>query len=205
MRSFIRYLTEAQQWDEIVIAIGRFQPPTTGHEKMIEATMKEARRRKADHMIFPTATQDRKKNPLSFDDKVDIMEEMFPRAEINDESRLTNIFEILGDLANDYDSIVLVAGGDRVKAFEKMIKPYVKSRDADDFDDSRHVPLENFSVVNAGQRDPDATDVSGMSGTKMREAAENNDFETFKKGLPKGTKDKTAEKLFQKIREGLKI
>lgn len=205
MKGFTHYLTEAAQREEIVIAIGRFQPPTIGHEKMIETVQKEAKRRKADHMIFPTATHDSKKNPLRFDDKVEVMEEMFPQAEINDDDKLTNIFEILGELAVDYDSVVLVAGQDRVSSFEKMIKPYVKSPESEDFDDSRHVPLENFSTVSAGQRDPDATGVKGMSGTKMRETAENNDFDTFKQGLPKGTKDRTAQKLFQKIREGLRV
>ena len=183
-----------QQTKKVSFTFGRFNPPTTGHEKLIKALAAQG----GTIMVFPSQTQDPKKNPLSFPKKVAYMKKMFPRYAKNIiVSKARQVFEISNILYDQgYTDVTMVVGSDRVKEFETLLNKYNGKKGTHGFYD-----FNSINVVSAGDRDPDADDVSGMSASKMRAAAGENDFDSFKKGLPSGFKQ--GEKLFKDVRDGM--
>ena len=183
-----------QQTKKVSFTFGRFNPPTTGHEKLIKALAAQG----GTIMVFPSQTQDPKKNPLPFPKKVAYMKKMFPRYAKNIiVSKARQVFEISNILHDQgYTDVTMVVGSDRVKEFETLLNKYNGKKGTHGFYD-----FNSINVVSAGDRDPDADDVSGMSASKMRAAAGENDFDSFKKGLPSGFKQ--GEKLFKDVRDGM--
>ena len=187
--------------DTAVFTFGRLNPPTTGHGKLIDAMAREQKKNAGAKMhVFVSHSQDAKKNPLDYKRKVAYIKKMFPKYAKNvttDSSR--NIFEVLVSLYNKgYASIIMVVGSDRVDEFEKLINEYngVKSRHG-------YYGFDNVEVVSAGERDPDAEGLEGMSASKMRKAAMDGDFDSFKQGVPDGFRD--AEKLYKDVRSKMGI
>jgi len=149
----------------VAFAFGRFNPPTIGHEKLINKVKSQPTN---DYKIYLSRSEDPKKNPLSPRDKLSIMKKLFPSHARNIEINATNM---VLDLATDlykkgYTDLTMVAGSDRVREFETILKKYngVKSRHG-------MYDFENIKVVSAGERDPDAEGATGMSASKMRAAA----------------------------------
>ncbi len=179
---------------KVVFAFGRFQPPTTGHELLVNAVKKIASAQKADHIIFASRTQDKKSNPLPVDRKVYYLKRMFPGTNFAAASEEIRTFmEAAKALSKRYKNLVMVAGSDRVPEYKKLLDRY--NGDVFHFD--------TVEVVSAGERDPDADTASGMSGTKMREAAKKNDFALFKKGLPHTLTELDGKRLMNEIRQGM--
>ena len=180
----------------IAFTFGRFNPPTTGHEKLIN---KVASIRANDYKIYLSRSQDPKKNPLSPRQKLDIMRKMFPRharsIEINNTNMILDICTLL--YKKGYSDITMVVGSDRVREFDTIIKKYndVNSRHG-------YYNFENINVVSAGERDPDADNVSGMSASKMRAAASSNDIGSFRRGLPRGV---DAIAIMKQVRQGMNL
>jgi len=182
-----------------VITFGRFQPPTTGHAKLVDAVVSVSKKLGADAFVFPSRTQDSKKNPLSPKDKIKWMKKFFPGVKIVDDRNAVTVFKAIESLINKgYTSITLVVGGDRVDEFEKTIRPYVNNPDP-----KKSLNLDNFEVVSAGERDPDAEDVTGMSASKMRDAVSRNSFSEFLNGIPKHVSDRFASELFDLLRKNM--
>ena len=183
-----------QQTKKVSFTFGRFNPPTTGHEKLIKALAAQG----GTIMVFPSQTQDPKKNPLPFPKKVAYMRKMFPRYAKNIiVSKARQVFEISNMLYDQgYTDVTMVVGSDRVKEFDKLLNTYNGKKGTHGFYD-----FNSIKVISAGDRDPDADDVSGMSASKMRAAAGENDYDSFKKGLPSGFKQ--GEKLFKDVRNGM--
>jgi len=187
-------LNEAKK-DSIVLAWGRFQPPTTGHLKLINAVVSEAKKRGADYRIYPTKSNDPKKNPLTFKEKVRFMRKMFPRhaRKISSDEGINTLIKAAQKLeAEGYKNLTLLAGSDRINEFKILLNKYNK----------KDYTFDKIDVVSAGKRDPDAEDVSGMSASKMRAAASKGDFASFKKGVPNA---KIAKPLYNAVRKGMKI
>ena len=186
-----RTLLRGQKEKSAVLTFGRFQPPTTGHGKLVDAVLSTAKKLGADAFIFPSRTQDKKKNPLQTKDKVKFLKKFFPRARIVNDKNAKTVFKAIESLVKkNYTDITLVVGGDRVDEFKKTIAPYVDE-----------MGLKKFQVVSAGERDPDATDVSGMSASKMRAAVSDDDFDSFMKGIPKGVGKRVAKELFDTLKK----
>jgi len=187
------YLPEAKS---IAFTFGRFNPPTVGHEKLIKKVKSISAN---DHRIYLSRSEDPKKNPLSPSQKLTYMKKMFPMYARNIEINKTNmILDIASDLHNQgYDEITMVVGSDRVREFENILNKYndVKSRHG-------YYNFDKINIVSAGDRDPDADDVSGMSASKMRAAAAKGDLESFKKGLPSGV---NALEIMKDVRKGMKL
>ena len=161
-------LSEARG-DTAVFCIGRFNPPTTGHLKMIEAAAaQQSKYSGAPLYVFPTHSQDPAKNPLPHSLKVAYMKKMFKKYARNIQvSKARNVFEMATMLHDKgHRAIVLVAGSDRVNEFEKLLNQYngVKGKHG-------YYGFDSIEVISAGERDPDAEGVSGMSASKMRAAA----------------------------------
>jgi len=189
------FLPEAKG-KSIAFTFGRFNPPTIGHEKLINKVKSIPAN---DYKIYLSRSEDDKKNPLSPRQKLDYMKKMFPSHARNIEINTTNmILDIATDLHNKgYTDITMVVGSDRVREFENILKRYndVKSRHG-------YYNFDNIKVVSAGERDPDAEGATGMSASKMRAAAAKGDLQSFKKGLPSGV---DAERLMKDVRKGMRL
>ena len=180
----------------IAFAFGRFNPPTIGHEKLINKVKSVPTN---DYKIYLSRSEDPKKNPLSPRDKLSIMKKMFPSHARNIEINRTNmVLDIATMLYNKgYTDITMVAGSDRVREFEGILKKYngVKSRHG-------LYDFNTINVVSAGERDPDAEGATGMSASKMRAAAAKGDLKSFQKGLPSGV---DAEDIMKQVRKGMSL
>lgn len=180
----------------LTIAFGRFNPPTIGHEQLINTVASAAG--DEDYMIVPSRSQDKKKNPLDADTKISYMRKMFPQYSekiVNDPANRT-IFDVLKKAHMDgYTNVRIVGGADRVKEFEKLSSNYNGSLYA----------FDNIEVMSAGDRDPDADGVEGMSASRLRLAAAEGDFQAFRKGLPSTMSRKDALDLFYNVRVGMNI
>ena len=191
-------ITEAT--GKVVFAFGRFNPPTTGHEKLIN---KVAQISGSDpYRIYPSFTQNPKKDPLPHALKVAYLRKMFSRHARNiiaDKKALTAMHIAVKLYDDGFRDLVMVAGSDRIKEFDSLLKKY------NGVTGKRHgyYKFNTISVVSAGERDPDAEGVTGMSASKMRAAAVEGDSKSFMMGLPKGFRD--GNKLFQDVRKYMGI
>jgi nicotinic acid mononucleotide adenylyltransferase len=182
-------MNEAKK-SSIVISFGRMNPPTAGHEKLVNKVISEAVSRKADAGIYLSHTQDKKKNPLSYDDKLNFAIKAFGKVMKKSNSR--TIIEIAKELNAYYENIVLVVGSDRVQEFETLLKKY----------NGTQYNFSNIEVISAGERDPDADDISGMSASKLRSLAAEGNKKAFTIGLPKKLKSSSNE-IYDAVRKGL--
>ena len=179
----------------LTTAFGRFNPPTAGHGKLLAAAKKAAAG--GDLKIYPSRTQDPKKNPLDPDMKISYMRKLFPEYEeqIVNDAEMKSIFDVLITAASDgYKNVNIIVGADRQSEFENLAQKY--NGDLYDFDE--------IKVISAGVRDADAEGVEGMSASKLRKSVVDDDFKAFKKGLPK-INDGEAMALFNAVRIGMKI
>ena len=182
----------------LTIAFGRFNPPTIGHQQLMDVAAQSSAADGGDYLIYPSRSQDKKKNPLDPDTKVSYMRKMFPGHSeriVNDPNTKT-IFDVLKKAHNDgYTNVRIVGGADRVKEFEKLSNNY----------NGQLYAFDNIEVVSAGERDPDAKGVEGMSASRMRLAAAEGDFKKFREGLPSDYSRKDALELFDNLRGAMNI
>jgi len=182
----------------LTLAFGRFNPPHAGHQQLMDIAAQSAEAEESDYIIVPSRSQDAKKNPLDADTKVSVMRSMFPQHSeriINDGANRT-IFDVLKKAHNDgYANVRIVAGQDRVKEFDKLSQNY----------NGQLYQFDNMEVVSSGDRDPDAEGMEGLSSSRMRLAAVEGDFKTFRAGLPEGTPRKSAMELFDTVRQTMKV
>ena len=182
----------------LTLAFGRFNPPHAGHQQLMDIAAQSAEAEESDYIIVPSRSQDAKKNPLDADTKVSVMRQMFPQHSeriVNDGANRT-IFDVLKKAHNDgYTNVRIVAGQDRVKEFDKLSQNY----------NGQLYQFDNMEVVSSGDRDPDAEGMEGLSSSRMRLAAAEGDFKTFRAGLPEGTPRKMAMSLFDTVRETINV
>jgi hypothetical protein len=186
--------------DTVVFAFGRFNPPTVGHAKLFIAVEKEGKKAK-DHFVFGSHSFDTKKNPLNPKLKQKVLAKAFPRNNVKISSKQTPTALHIASMLfakGSYKELVMVAGSDRVQEFQTLLDKYNGK-------EGRH-GLYNFDtikVVSSGERDADASDASGASGTKMREYAAKNDYENFAKYSPQSLSDKDVKTIFNAVRKVL--
>jgi len=182
----------------LTIAFGRFNPPHLGHLQLMDTAASSAEQEQSDYMIVPSRSQDKKKNPLDPDTKVSLMRQMFPQHSeriVNDGNTKT-IFDVLKKAHNDgYANVRIVGGADRVKEFDKLANNY----------NNNLYQFDNIEVVSAGDRDPDSDGVEGLSASRMRLAAAENDFKTFRSGMPPEMKPKQAREIFDTVRASMGV
>ena len=182
--------------DTVTVAFGRFNPPTIGHEKLMKAADKVAMG--GPLKIYPSRTQDSKKNPLDPDMKISFMKKLFPDYEENiiNDGEMKSIFNVL--IAADeegYKNVNIVVGADRQAEFENLATKY----------NGELYNFKDIRVVSAGIRDADAEGVEGMSASKMRKAVVDGNFKAFKSGTPKNIKDDDVQSIFNAVRSGMKL
>lgn len=183
----------------IVVTFGRFQPPTSGHEKVVDKVLSVAKRMGFESRIYTSPSQNNVKNPLRYKDKVRFLRAMFPKATVHEDAKIINPFYMMKQLSDQgYRNVVLIVGGDRIADMKREISKYIKHEDK-----KKSFEFDNFSVISSGKRDPDAEGTTGMSGTKMRAAVQDDDFDLFSQGLPKATTKRLAKSLFDAIRKAI--
>jgi len=182
----------------LTIAFGRFNPPHLGHLQLMDTAAAAAEQDQGDYMIIPSRSQDKKKNPLDADTKVEFMRTMFPQhsSRIANDQNTRTIFDVLKKAHNDgYTNVRIVGGADRVKEFDKLANNY----------NGALYQFDNIEVVSAGDRDPDSDGVEGLSASRMRLAAAEGDFKTFRLGLPPDVNRKQAMSVYDKVRQSMGI
>jgi predicted nucleotidyltransferase len=180
--------------DTLTVAFGRFNPPTVGHEKLLKSARKAATG--GDLKIYPSRTQDPKKNPLDPDMKISYMKKMFPDFEENiiNDDEMKSIFNVLIAAAEaGYGMLILLL----VLIVKQSLKILLQKYNGDLYD------FDLIRVISAGVRDADAEGVEGMSASKMRKAVVDDDFESFRRGTPKTLDDGDTKALFDAVRQGM--
>ena len=208
MKSFSRFIAEAMSSQSVAkpnpqddsadmtVAFGRFNPPTTGHEKLLNKVKQVAG--KGNYEIYPSRSNDPQKNPLDPDTKVGYMQQMFPQhaKHIMNDPNAKTIFDVLkGANKKGARSVNIVVGQDRQKEFENLANKYNK----------KLYDYDRINVVSAGDRDPDGEGVSAMSASKLRKAASDDDFDTFRTGVPKSMNDQNARNLYLALQKAMKV
>jgi hypothetical protein len=181
----------------MVFTFGRMNPPTAGHSKLIDAVHSHAKNIGADHRVVVSHSQDKNKNPLHAHHKLDYLNHIHPTTKIEQSSKehphfLAHLKKIHQE---GYKHVTMVVGSDRVEQFKDLIHKYNGP------DGEYH--FDKIHIKSAGARDPDAEGVEGISGTKMRAHAGNNDLESFKAGLHTDHSHDHAKKLFSAVRKGM--
>ena len=188
--------TGAETSEVLTVAFGRFNPPTVGHGKLLSAAKKASQG--GDLKIYPSRSQDPKKNPLDPDMKISFMKKMFPDYSENivNDDEMRSIFNVLTTASEGgYKDVNIIVGSDRQAEFENLATKY--NGDLYNF--------ENIRVISAGVRDADAEGVEGMSASKMRKAVVDGDFKAFRRGTPKDLNDGDTQALFDAVRSGMGV
>ena len=181
----------------MVFAFGRMNPPTIGHQKLIKKVEELAQKEKGDYVIVLSKTQKAPKDPLDPETKLKFAQKMFPRCNLQlATTEMPTFFGWLKKFYQEkYDKVIMVAGSDRVQEYQLAVKKYNGVADQYTF--------KIVDVMSAGERDPDADGATGMSASKMREFAKNDDFKNFRKGLPSTMSDKDAKSLMKAVQSGM--
>jgi hypothetical protein len=201
MKSFLEIIEEAKEGEKpAVISFGRFNPPTTGHLKLINKVHEVAKKVGGSHHVIVSHSQDSKKNPLSGEQKVKHLKRYSPGTNVEASSKEhPSIFHQASKLHKaGVTHLHVVVGSDRVKEFRDSLNKYngVPGKHG-------HYNFKKITVHSAGQRDPDAEGTEGMSGTKMREHAKNKNIHEFRKGVPAHVSDEHAHELMHDVRKGM--
>jgi nicotinic acid mononucleotide adenylyltransferase len=189
--------TDKQQVQEqsrggVVLTFGRMNPPTVGHEKLVKKVVAVASQAKATPMVFLSHSQDKKKNPLEYEDKIRFAKAAF--GNVVQSSPAKTLIDILKTLQQKFEELTLVVGSDRVSEFQTLLNKY----------NGKDFTFAKINVVSAGERDPDAEGVEGMSASKMRAAVQSGDEQKFISGLPQRLKSHGKD-VFKMVSAGMQL
>ena len=183
-----------QQPSTVVFTFGRLNPPTIGHQVLVDQVVKVARRLGADHFIFLSQTHKPPKDPLPFETKAAIFKAAFPKANLwtGGEKDVKTPYDALSVLSEKYDRVILVVGSDRVDNFRGMEKYAIE------------FGAQSFEVISAGERDPDAEGAAGMSASKARALAAAGDYDGFARSLPHTVSEAMKKQVYAVLRREMK-
>ena len=197
INSFRSFLIEEDK--TVYFTFGRMNPPTSGHEKLMNELSKKSGSNP--YRVYLSQSTDNKKNPLSYNYKIKTVRKFFPKhaRSVMLDKKVKSVFDAATKLYTEgYKNIYMVVGSDRINEFKKLLEKYngVKGRHG-------LYKFNKINVISAGDRDPDADDVSGMSASKMRSLASNGDFTQFSQGLPRSVSNNEAKKVYNEVRRGM--
>jgi hypothetical protein len=199
MIAFNQFFIEQTQSKTAVFSYGRYNPPTTGHQLLIDKITEVANEKGADAFLIPTHTVDKKKNPLTLDEKIDILQQMSNNIEILRSGK--TFVDALKDLQNrGYTSVYQIAGSDRIPEFTNIVNTYNNKPNK-----AGEIPFSfnNYDIISSGDRDPDSENVEGMSASKLRSFALVGDFNSFEKGMSPSVNQDDKKIIFTLIRKRL--
>lgn len=197
VNSFSKFLVEEEK--TLYFVWGRMNPPTAGHEKLLDFLKAKAGRNP--FRIYLTQSEDNSKNPIPFMDKVKFARKGFPQygRQIMMNKKLKTIFDAMTSFYNEgFKRIVIVAGNDRVRQYEILLNKYNGVKGKHGF-----YNFERINVLDAGKRDPESSGVEGVSGTKLRGYAESGDFTKFAQYMPKRLSNSDSKAVYNAVRKGI--
>jgi len=188
-----------EQEKHIVFSYGRMNPPTAGHSKVVDKVKSHADKIGANHAVIVSHSQNQKTDPLHHEHKKEYLKHIHP--DVNFEHSTKEHPHFLAQLKKFHQEghthATMVVGSDRVKQFKALANKYNGPKGDYNY--------KKIHILSAGQRDPDAEGVAGISGTKMRNHASGNDYKSFKQGLHPNHSDEHAKKLFKATRQGMNL
>ena len=181
----------------IVFSYGRMNPPTAGHSKVVDKVKSHADKIGANHAVVVSHKQHHKENPLHHEHKKEFLKHVHPDVNFDHSTKEhpTFLHQLKKFNQEGHTHATMVVGSDRVKDFKALAKKY----------NGKEYNYKKINILSAGQRDPDAEGVKGISGSKMRDHARNKDYKSFKAGLHTNHDDEQAKKLYKATREGMKL
>ena len=180
--------------EKTVITFGRLNPPTIGHEKLVDKVKQLAKRHNAEPHVYLSHSQNSKKDPLSYQQKFKYAKQAFGNVVYRSNSR--TIIEIMKELEKmNHSEVIMVVGSDRVQEFRVLLNKY----------NGKEYNFKKINVVSAGARDPDAEGVSGMSASKMRAAVAAGDQQTFMQGVPSKLSKQMSARMYTDLRSAMSI
>jgi hypothetical protein len=178
--------------DTAVVTFGRMNPPTAGHLQLVEKMLDVALEEKAYPLIYLSHSYDPKKNPLSYEEKYDLVREAF--GDYVQRSEVNNPIAMLKEVSDRFKNVIVIVGEDRIKDLVRITETY----NGKDFN------FDSTRVISAGMRDPDSDGVEGVSASKMRELALEGKLDEFRDGLPSQLKN-NATVIINMVREGMNL
>jgi phosphopantetheine adenylyltransferase len=181
-------IKEPKSAKTVTVVFGRFNPPSKGHQKLLDKAAEIAS--DGDFFIYPSRAQDNSKNPLEPNSKIRFMERIFPeyKKQIKDNPDIVSIFDALVAFSEDnYKVVNIVTGANKMSEFDRLATQY----------NGKMYDFDEINVIPSDSTDPDYTE--GSDSSKMRKAALEDDFQTFKVSLPTGVSPKDAQSLFQAV------
>ena len=201
-KSYEKFIKEVRG-TTAVFTFGRFNPPTIGHEKLLNVVGSTATKAKAESFVYTSHSQDAKKNPLSNDQKIVFMKMMFPKHRTSFmKTEAKTALHALSEIhkTGKFSKVIMVVGSDRVREFKTLLNKYNDIESKHGF-----YRFEDIDVISAGERDPDAEGTSGMSASKMRAAVKDKNYDIFKMGVPSGVSEKDSQTLYNAVAKGMKV
>ena len=183
-----------------VMAFGRMNPITHGHQAVVNKVHEVAKKYKAGHVVIVSHSQDAKKNPLTAAQKVKHAKNAFPGTNVTAASK--EYPTILHHAAQAHSTgaqhLHVIAGSDRHEEMHKLLHKYNNVPSA-----HGHYNFKSITVHSSGERDPDAEGTSGISASKMREHAAAGDKKSFHAGAPTGMTAKHKDAMYNDVRKGM--
>ena len=201
-KSYEKFIKEVRG-TTAVFTFGRFNPPTIGHEKLLNVVGSTATKAKAESFVYTSHSQDAKKNPLSNDQKIVFMKMMFPKHRTSFmRTEAKTALHALSEIhkTGKFSKVIMVVGSDRVREFKTLLNKYNDIESKHGF-----YRFEDIDVISAGERDPDAEGTSGVSASKMRAAVKDKNYDIFKMGVPSGVSEKDSQTLYNAVAKGMKV
>lgn len=199
MKTFNQYLQEAAEKHH-VLAFGRMNPITSGHEAVVNKVHDVAKKHGAEHTVVVSHSQDAKKNPLTGEQKVKHAGRAFPDTNVKAASKdKPTILHHAAELhKKGVQHLHVVAGSDRHEAMHELLHKYNGK-------DSAHgnYNFKSITVHSSGARDPDAEGTKGMSASKMRDHAASGNQKAFHAGAPSKMSDAHKAEMYKDVRKGM--
>ena len=196
MKSYTQFLKEAKNEKVAVVTFGRMNPPTIGHQKLVDQVLRVAQGLKGTPHVFVSHTQKKDKDPLDYNTKIKIAQKAFGKVVKKD--TVNNPFDVVYKMRDEgYTHVFFVAGSDRVPQYNAMFKKYSGHPDPE-----KDIGVE-LQVISAGDRDPDSDGAEGMSASKMRAMAMDNNYEQFSIGAPEKLREPDIKKMFIAVRKAM--
>ena len=198
MKSYTQFIKEAKKEKGAVVTFGRMNPPTIGHQKLVDQVLRVAQGQKGTPHVFVSHTQKKDKDPLDYNTKIKIAQKAFGKVVKKDS--VNNPFDVVYKMRDEgYSHVFFVAGSDRVPQYNAMFKKYSGHPDPE-----KDIGVE-LQVVSAGDRDPDSDSAEGMSASKMRAFAKENDYSHFVLGSPEKLREPDVKKMFIAVRKAMGV
>ena len=196
MKSYTQFIKEAKKEKVAVVTFGRMNPPTIGHQKLVDQVLRVAQGQKGTPHVFVSHTQKKDKDPLDYKTKIAIAGKAFGKVVKKD--TVNNPFDVVYKMRDEgYTHVFFVAGSDRVPQYNAMFKKYSGHADPE-----KDIGVE-LQVISAGDRDPDSDGAEGMSASKMRAMAMDNNYEQFSIGAPEKLREPDIKKMFIAVRKAM--